>query len=144
MDKFFNDEGCSTCNFTLFHPISRLNNSVLGLYSDNRFLGRSILRLNTHKEHLTELSTAELCGFMSDIQVVTQAIKNATGCERVNMAILGNAVPHLHAHLIPRYPHLEPLPHNSPWDDPRPKEQLRQQEITKLRTLIRKTLKEAI
>lgn len=95
--------------------------STLGLYDDARFPGRSILRLNTHRDGLEQLSTALAAEFMGDIQKAITVLKTATGAERINVAILGNAVTHVHAHLIPRKPELEPLPHNSPWDDTREK-----------------------
>jgi len=50
-----------------------------------------------------------------------KVIKQATQTERVNLAILGNTMSHIHAHLIQRFPQNEANPQLSPWNDPRPK-----------------------
>ena len=115
---------CSTCGFELWLPISKLEVSTAGLYDDARFPGRTIVSLNEHQEHLEDLSSELLLQFMMDVQDTVWAIKAATSVERVNVAILGNAVSHVHAHLIPRYPEVEAKPQNSPWDDPRIKEKM--------------------
>jgi diadenosine tetraphosphate (Ap4A) HIT family hydrolase len=118
---------CLTCGFTLWSPIEPTPTfavSELSLYSDARFTGRCILRLNQHAEQLDELEPELAAAFMQDIQTAGKAIREVTGAERVNLSILGNTVPHLHAHLIPRYPALEEKPGKSPWDDPRPKTEL--------------------
>lgn len=51
-------------------------------------------------------------------------LRELTEATRVNYAVLGNAEPHLHAHLIPRFPALEPVPHRPPWEDPRERRSL--------------------
>jgi len=115
---------CGVCGFELWNPISptsALAVSELSLYDDARFAGRSILRLREHEESLDQLSPELASAFMADIQKVSRALRKVTGSERINVAILGNTVPHVHAHLIPRYAGDEQYPGKSPWDDPRPK-----------------------
>lgn len=111
---------CSVCSFELWIPVSSLEIASLGIYNDARFPGRCILALNRHADSLEELSPAELGDFMLAITRSSRAIRSATGCDRVNVAILGNRDPHVHAHLIPRR-HDDPMPHDAPWADPRPK-----------------------
>lgn len=121
------DDPCGECGFALWNPIEThrsLRASHLGLYDDARFPGRSILRLRGHYTDLTQVSPVVLAAFMEDVQVAMRAIYLATGADRVNVAILGNEQPHVHAHLIPRYRDRDPLPDRSPWDDPRPKRKL--------------------
>lgn len=65
-----------------------------------------------------------LSQFMLDAQKAIQAIKKATGVDRVNFAVLGNTESHVHAHLIPRYPNTEMFPNSSPWNDLREKKSL--------------------
>lgn len=119
-----NNEPCPTCGFELYHPIAELKVSRLSLYDDGRFPGRSILALNAHQEHFEDLDEDLSHNFMLDAQNAIQGLKKVTGAKRVNFAILGNAVSHVHAHLIPRYPDLEAKPNSSPWDDPRPRQTL--------------------
>lgn len=78
------------------------------------------MSFNTHYDHLEDMTSEHLEAFMDDVTAATKAIKHVTGSGRVNFAVLGNAVSHVHAHLVPRYPEQEELPHKSPWDDPRP------------------------
>lgn len=115
---------CSTCGFELFNPVASLKLSDWGMYNDARFPGRSILSLRSHHSYEEEVPTATMRAFITEIQQVAKVIKTVTGCERVNIALLGNTVHHVHAHLIPRYPETEPNPHKSPWDDPREKKLL--------------------
>lgn len=117
-------KSCLQCGFELYKPISVLHVSNLGLYDDDRFPGRCILSLHHHYEDLTEVPENLMNAYMDDIRHAMKTIKNVTGCSRVNLAILGNAVPHVHAHLIPRYPEREENPNQSPWNDPRMKNTL--------------------
>lgn len=114
---------CAVCSFTLWHPISTLGVSTLGLYDDARFPGRTLVVLNEHHDHLDEVPPALAAAFVSDVQRVAGVLRGL-GASRANVAILGNQEPHVHAHVIPRRAHAEPLPHRSPWDDPRPREPL--------------------
>lgn len=110
---------CPVCEFTLFNPIHAFGNSTLGLYDDARFPGRAILKLEQHYELLEDTPEDIITQFMADSRESILAIKQVTGVERVNFAILGNTVQHVHAHLIPRYPETETFPGKSPWNDPR-------------------------
>lgn len=117
-------EACKECGFGLFIPLATFAVSSLGLYSDSRFPGRSILSLNHHYEDMVDVPEDILNSFMNDAREAMVAIKKATGCARVNFAILGNRESHVHAHLIPRYPENEEFPDCSPWNDKRNKEEL--------------------
>lgn len=132
---------CDVCGFELWVPVKALEVSTLGIYNDDRFPGRSILALNEHESLLEELTEEELFAFMLDVQKAVRAIKKATGSNRVNVAVLGNRDPHVHAHLIPRYPANEAKPDSSPWDDPRVKEKLSDEEIQTIKARLLYNLK---
>jgi diadenosine tetraphosphate (Ap4A) HIT family hydrolase len=70
--------------------------------------------------------------FLQDSQKAVKAIREATGCARVNVASLGNSVSHIHLHLIPRFPSEEAVPHGAPWRDPRPQTELPETEAKEL------------
>lgn len=130
---------CKTCGFDLWNPIAKtpaLLVSDIALYDDARFPGRSILRLQQHEENLEQLETKLAFDFMKDIQTAIHALRVATGSERINVSILGNSVPHIHAHLIPRFAANEELPGKSPWDDPRVKTSLAEPQRIHLMSLI--------
>lgn len=93
---------CATCGFSLWVPIAALSVSHVGLYDDARFPGRMIVSLNEHVEHYDQADPEVLSAFMSDLQRASLVLRKMGNVERVNVAILGNKDPHLHAHLIPR------------------------------------------
>lgn len=128
---------CLVCGFGLWQPISSLSVSHAGLYSDSRFPGRTIVTLDRHFDQLDEVPKFLLGEFMFDVQRVCKAIKHTTGAARVNVSILGNVETHVHAHLIPRKPLLEPFPDKAPWEDPRPKGELTAGQEHQLRAGIR-------
>lgn len=120
------NNACTICGFELWNPIEAKSLEItdLSLYDDARFPGRCILRLRQHEERLEQLDSVTATAFMADVQRAVRALSTVTGSERINVAILGNTVPHIHAHLIPRYPENESKPESSPWDDPRVKTSL--------------------
>ncbi len=111
---------CQECSFALWRPVAILGASRVGLYDDDRFPGRLIVSLSVHFDHFDELPPGLVCAFMEDVQWASTVLKRVVGANRVNIAILGNKESHVHAHLIPRQTEEEPLPHKSPWQDPRP------------------------
>lgn len=123
---------CEVCGFELWLPTRKYPNSTLGLYNDARFPGRSILKLNEHHTEFESLPQKLLHSYMEEVQQAVQLLKEVTGSERVNISFLGNTVPHVHAHLIPRYPDIEQFPGKSPWNDPRKLATLNGIELSKL------------
>jgi diadenosine tetraphosphate (Ap4A) HIT family hydrolase len=93
---------CSTCGFALWIPIAALSVSQVGLYDDARFPGRLIVSLNEHVEHYDQANPEVLSAFMSDLQRASLVLRKMANVDRVNIAMLGNKDPHLHAHMIPR------------------------------------------
>lgn len=58
-----------------------------------------------HVAQLTALSARELSGFMAEVSAAGRAIEaHYRPVPRLNVSLLGNDIPHLHAHLIPRHP----------------------------------------
>jgi len=55
-----------------------------------------------HGVELYHLTDRELLGFMKDVQIYAEALKNVTVCVKINYEIHGNTIPHLHLHLYPR------------------------------------------
>jgi len=134
---------CAACEFELYHPIVDLSVSSLGLYDDRRFPGRCILACHEHCEHFEDLEPASTTAFVSDMQRAARAIRDVTGADRVNLAILGNAAPHLHAHLVPRLRDTDPVPTRSPWSHPDPVSALEPRHRSELIEAIRKVFERA-
>ena len=51
---------------------------------------------------IIDLSEAQRAQLMAEIARASKAIKAMTGCEKINVAALGNVVPQLHVHVIAR------------------------------------------
>ena len=58
---------------------------------------------NTHVSEMTSLAIADRSKLMQTVMKVEQAIMDVMQPDKVNLASLGNMVPHLHWHVIPRY-----------------------------------------
>ena len=51
---------------------------------------------------IIDLDAADQAPLMTEIACVSRALKDATGCDKLNVAALGNMVPQLHVHIIAR------------------------------------------
>ena len=51
---------------------------------------------------LIDLDEVEQAQLMTEINRVARALKDATQCDKLNIAMLGNMVPQLHVHIIAR------------------------------------------
>ncbi len=95
-----------------------------GRWSDG-YLGRSPVRRGycyviwkgRHVAEPTELSAEETCGYWGEVAAVASAVERRYRPVKMNWLSLGNGVPHLHVHLVPRYaddPHAgRPLEHEA-------------------------------
>ena len=52
-------------------------------------------------DYIFDLDNATLSGLHLFAKKVAVAVKKATGCKRVGVAVLGMEVPHAHIHLVP-------------------------------------------
>jgi len=64
--------------------------------------------INKHIKEFSELSDEETVKLISFIKRLEKGIIKALNPDKINIASLGNMVPHLHIHIIPRYI-------NDPW-----------------------------
>ena len=58
--------------------------------------------LRRHATELYELATDERARVMEEVSAVARALQRAFGARKVNYALFGNVLPHMHWHLIPR------------------------------------------
>jgi diadenosine tetraphosphate (Ap4A) HIT family hydrolase len=102
-------EGCPLCE-TLSSGasdeeplISQLQISQLRLASNQYVPGYCVLVCTRHVAEPWELSSDEQRWFFEDLSRAGSAIQRAMSPVKINISLLGNAVPHLHAHIVPRY-----------------------------------------
>jgi len=111
---------CQHCGFDLWVPVATVGVSEVGFYDDGRFPGRCIVALREHYEHLDEVPAELRRGFSDDVARVGSVLRATVDPVRVNYAVLGNTVAHVHCHVIPR-PHDDPVPTRPPWEHPSPR-----------------------
>jgi diadenosine tetraphosphate (Ap4A) HIT family hydrolase len=58
---------------------------------------------NAHVREMTDLAPAEREHFMLVVYRVERALRELLSPDKINLASLGNQVPHLHWHVIPRF-----------------------------------------
>jgi diadenosine tetraphosphate (Ap4A) HIT family hydrolase len=81
-----------------------LTSSSLYLAKNQTYRGQCLLILDLrHAVHAAQLSAVEWGAFCSDLHTATRAVMRAVMPDHMNVASLGNVVPHLHWHIIPRY-----------------------------------------
>lgn len=74
------------------------------------------LVLNQHVQEMTDLSAEAAWQIFNVLLKVESAIRDIYQPVKINLASLGNLVPHLHWHIIPRYYHDKHFP-NSIWGE---------------------------
>lgn len=59
--------------------------------------------LNRHVSEMTDLSTEEQMQLMKLVFATEEVLRDVLQPDKINVAALGNVVPHVHWHVIPRY-----------------------------------------
>ena len=68
------------------------------------YLGHLLVEPRRHAEGVADLDPAEAAAVGVAVSRCARALKESEGAEHVYVAVLGHHVPHLHVHLVPRYP----------------------------------------
>ena len=61
------------------------------------------MTLKWHREELHELTDKERKSYLEDMSKIARALSGAFKPDKMNYELLGNGMPHLHWHLIPRF-----------------------------------------
>ncbi len=85
------------------YQVATLRLSQLRLCSNQFPPGYCVLICSKHVREPYHLTTEEQILFWSDMLSVGQALERVFNPAKMNFEILGNAVPHLHVHIKPRY-----------------------------------------
>jgi diadenosine tetraphosphate (Ap4A) HIT family hydrolase len=73
------------------------------LVDDADYPGFCRVVLERHVKEMTDLAPAERNRLMNAVFATEAALRDLVSPRKVNLASLGNAVPHLHWHVIPRH-----------------------------------------
>ncbi len=91
----------STDEWDLIVPLSL---STLYLSRNQTYRGHCLLILDArHATRPDELSIEEWLQFCTDLHSAQSAISRTLNPDHINIAALGNVMPHLHWHIVPRY-----------------------------------------
>lgn len=94
--------------------IADLGLTVAYLHDDQFFPGWTLLVLKRHATELFQLDREERGRLIEEVSAVAQTLVTAFGARKVNYELLGNQIPHIHWHLIPRLPD-DPAPREPVW-----------------------------
>jgi len=83
--------------------VARLQLSHLRLMHNQFVPGYCVLVCTRHVPEVYHLAPEEQMNFFQDLARAAQALDRAFAPVKMNINLLGNLVPHLHAHLVPRY-----------------------------------------
>lgn len=95
--------GCELCDQSGGNEIYRCETYRIVLVDDASFPGFCRVIWNAHVAEVTDLDWSERGVLMNAVWLVEQAVREVMAPDKVNLASLGNVVPHLHWHVIPRY-----------------------------------------
>jgi diadenosine tetraphosphate (Ap4A) HIT family hydrolase len=102
-----------------FRKIAERPTSLVILAADQAHRGYTLVVSRTHATELFQLAPDEAMRYLGDMVDVARAIDAALRPRKLNYELLGNTVPHLHWHLIPRYAD-DPNPLRPVWEQPLP------------------------
>lgn len=83
--------------------VGELPSALAVLSLDQYYRGYTVVLAKTHATELFHLAEEESGQFVRDMNRVAKAIAQAFGARKMNYELLGNTVPHLHWHVVPRY-----------------------------------------
>jgi histidine triad (HIT) family protein len=68
------------------------------------YLGHVVVEPKRHAPGVDDLTDAEAAAVGIAVARLARAIKASEGAEHIYVAVIGHHMPHVHVHLIPRYP----------------------------------------
>lgn len=84
-------------------PLCQSQISALRVIRDARFAWLVLVPMRDGLADLVDLSPDDETAVMADVRAASLALRKATGCDKLNVASLGNMVRQLHVHIIARF-----------------------------------------
>lgn len=84
-------------------PVTDLPLSTLRLARDARFPWLILVPRRAGLAEIIDLEEADRAALFAEITLVSGALRDATRCDKLNVAALGNQVRQLHVHVIARF-----------------------------------------
>jgi diadenosine tetraphosphate (Ap4A) HIT family hydrolase len=83
-------------------PVGDLPLSRVLLMNDANFPWLIMVPRHAGAVEIFDLDAPERTRLMSELALLAQLLKDLTGCDKINIAAIGNVVPQLHVHLVAR------------------------------------------
>lgn len=95
----------TTCELCVAPPAPLWSNAQFSviLVDDANFPGFCRVIWHEHAREMSDLNAGERQALMDAVQQVELAQRDILRPDKINLASLGNVVPHLHWHVIPRF-----------------------------------------
>jgi diadenosine tetraphosphate (Ap4A) HIT family hydrolase len=122
------------------HKIAELGLTVAYLSDNQFFLGWTVLVLKRHATELFDLTRYERTQLIEEVTEIARTLAVVFDAVKVNYELLGNKVPHLHWHIIPRLAN-DPAPLEPVWRVQHQPKRLRSGELQARISSIRTHLK---
>lgn len=94
---------CELCQESGGEILFRNEQLRVVLIADANYPGFCRVIWNAHVKEMTDLAIEDRSTLMRAVCQVEAALREIMQPEKINLACLGNMVPHLHWHLIPRF-----------------------------------------
>ena len=99
------DPVCKACQGTWpreDHFIADLGLSKAYLHDDQFFPGWTVVVFQRHATELFHLAPTERMQLMEEVNLVAKTLAQVYEARKINYELLGNQLPHIHWHVIPR------------------------------------------
>lgn len=99
------DPTCKACQGTwprADHFIADLGLSQAYLHEDQFFPGWTVVVFRRHATELFQLAPTERIQMMEEVTLMAKTLAQVFDARKINYELLGNQLPHIHWHLIPR------------------------------------------
>lgn len=86
--------------------VATLASGKVHLQNDADYPGWCVLTFHRHAVEIFDLTEAERAQWIEDVSRVSRRVMQVSEirhCAKINLAMFGNMVPHLHCHVIPRF-----------------------------------------
>ncbi len=111
------DPACKACQGSWpkeDHFIADLGLSKAYLHDDQFFPGWTVVVFNRHATELFHLAPTERIQLMEEVNLVAKTLGQVYEARKINYELLGNQLPHIHWHIIPRLAN-DPAPLEPVW-----------------------------
>ena len=102
------DNQCMYCEETkrltdLMTFICKVDGFSLYLFKNQAYKARCVLAYNEHVARLVDIEDQKYINYLMAIKKVSAALTNVFAPEQINVGFYADTVPHVHAHIVPKY-----------------------------------------